>query len=54
MELIPKKLRNVVVARWQGFDYYEISRMLGITVISARQRHYRGIKKIRELYEKNI
>ena len=53
-ELLPKKLRDVVVARWQGFDYYEISRMLGITVISARQRHYRGIKKIRELYEKNI
>ncbi len=36
-ELIPKKLRNVVVARWQEFDYNGVSWMLGISVVSARQ-----------------
>jgi RNA polymerase sigma factor (sigma-70 family) len=54
VDQLSPRLREVVIARWQGFDYAEIARMLGISELSARQRHSRGINKIRLLYEKDI
>ena len=53
VDQLSPRLREVVIARWQGFDYAEIARMLGISELSARQRQSRGINKIRQLYEKD-
>lgn len=51
LEKLPEEFKEVIMlSRFQGFKYEEISQMLDISVPLIKTRIHRGLKKLRKIY----